>query len=92
MLGLMFGQTNVTSKLISYDLSIGESNIYLPIDEFIGFELERGSIQFVGFDGEISNYEYGQGEHLYIHYYTNSPRTVLGGAAIDNIYNEYVAN
>ena len=29
---------------------------------------------------------------LYIHFYKNSTRTVLGGATIDNIYNEYLVN
>tara|TARA_B000000557_G_scaffold258599_1_gene253269 strand:+ start:516 stop:1040 length:525 start_codon:yes stop_codon:yes gene_type:complete len=58
MLGLMFGQTNVTSKLVSYDLNINgaDGQLFVTISEVIGYDLDRGTIQFVGYDGEIYDY------------------------------------
>tara|TARA_B100001540_G_scaffold291431_1_gene288952 strand:- start:110 stop:796 length:687 start_codon:yes stop_codon:yes gene_type:complete len=57
-LGLMFGQTNVASKLISYDLSMGGAGDgeTILISEIVGYDLERGTIQFVGFDGDIEDF------------------------------------
>jgi len=58
MFGMVFGQADVTSKIISYDLSIngGDESGHILISELIGYDLERGTIQFVGFNGEIDDY------------------------------------
>ena len=65
-------QNGVTSKLVNYDCShlIGNEELFVPISEFVGEDLEFGLIQFSGFSGELNT-------NLHISFY--SSQTVEGG-------------
>ena len=52
MFGMMFGQTDISSKIIEYNISVGGERIYIPIADIIGLDLDMGSIQFIGYDGD----------------------------------------
>ena len=89
-LGLMFGQTKVTSKMFDLNINIsGDDEIVLPISDIIGLDVDKGTIQLVNVDGEVSggvNVSYHMSEYdlnTYISYFTigqsDEYYTVSGG-------------
>ena len=57
---------SVTSKIISYETSLPPDTwIYLSIEEIIGFDLERGSMQFIGYEGDLGVFP------IHIRYYAS---------------------
>ena len=65
-LTMMFGQTDVTSKIISYDITVNDDHLYVPISEIINFDVNRGSIQYIGMEGELTQWA------LNIYYYASN--------------------
>jgi hypothetical protein len=64
MFGLVFGETDVTSKLISYEINVDNDLEVYPISEVIGYDLPNGTIQFAGYEGDLN-------DHLNIYFYSS---------------------